>query len=60
MNEDVASKPVDRSSKVLESLRLALIEGEESGQSTPFNFDEFIMRKRAGILTSPQRGEAPR
>jgi antitoxin ParD1/3/4 len=30
----------------LEALRAALIEGEQSGLSTPFDFDEFIERKR--------------
>jgi antitoxin ParD1/3/4 len=28
------------------ALRAALIEGERSGVSTPFTFDEFIERKR--------------
>jgi antitoxin ParD1/3/4 len=31
----------------LEALRAALIEGEQSGPSTPFDFEEFIARKRA-------------
>jgi antitoxin ParD1/3/4 len=30
----------------LEALRMALIEGEQSGPSTPFDFEEFIARKR--------------
>lgn len=30
----------------LEALRAALAEGEESGPSTPFDFDAFIARKR--------------
>ena len=30
----------------LEALRAALIEGERSGPSTPFDFDAFIDRKR--------------
>jgi antitoxin ParD1/3/4 len=30
----------------LEALRAALIEGEQSGAATPFDFDEFIKRKR--------------
>ena len=30
----------------LEALRSALIEGEQSGPSTPFDFDAFIARKR--------------
>ena len=29
----------------LEALRAALIEGEESGACTPFDFDEFLERK---------------
>jgi hypothetical protein len=32
----------------IEALRAALIEGERSGVSTPFDFDEFIVRKRRG------------
>ena len=31
----------------LAALRNALIEGEESGPSTPFDFDAFIARKQA-------------
>jgi len=30
----------------LEALRAALIEGEKSGVSTPFDFDEFVERKK--------------
>jgi len=30
----------------LEALRGALVEGEDSGPSTPFDFDEFIAKKR--------------
>ena len=30
----------------LEALRAALIEGEQSGAPTPFDFDEFIEQKR--------------
>ena len=29
------------------ALRQALIDGERSGESTPFDFDDFIARKRA-------------
>ena len=29
------------------ALRAALVEGEQSGPSTPFDFDAFIARKRA-------------
>ena len=32
----------------LRALREALIEGERSGPSTPFEFDAFLARKRAG------------
>lgn len=31
----------------LQALRRALVEGEESGPSTPFDFDAFIAGKRA-------------
>lgn len=31
----------------LRALRQALIAGEQSGASTPFDFDEFVARKRA-------------
>jgi antitoxin ParD1/3/4 len=43
----------------IEALRAALIEGERSGASTPFDFDEFIARKRKG--KKPQcSGPAPK
>jgi len=32
----------------LTALRAALIEGEQSGPATPFDFDDFIARKRRG------------
>jgi len=32
----------------LASLRAALVEGEESGPSTPFDFDAFLAAKREG------------
>ena len=32
----------------LRTLRQALIAGEQSGDSTPLDFDEFVARKRAG------------
>ena len=32
----------------VEVLRAALVEGERSGASTPFDFDAFIARKRQG------------
>jgi antitoxin ParD1/3/4 len=31
----------------LAALQVALVEGEQSGQSTPFDFEAFIARKRA-------------
>jgi antitoxin ParD1/3/4 len=34
----------------LDALRAALIEGENSGPSTPFDFDAFIARKRKNQL----------
>jgi antitoxin ParD1/3/4 len=34
----------------LTALRVALIEGEESGPSTPFDFDAFLARKRAEFV----------
>ena len=40
----------------IEALRAALIEGERSGASTPFDFDEFIARKRQGRTTSRSGG----
>jgi antitoxin ParD1/3/4 len=35
----------------LAALRAALIEGEESGESTPFDFEAFIARKRNASST---------
>jgi antitoxin ParD1/3/4 len=37
----------------LEALRAALIEGEQSGPSTAFDFDAFIDRKRKANTESP-------
>jgi antitoxin ParD1/3/4 len=37
----------------LAALRAALIEGENSGPSTPFDFDDFIARKREAELRTP-------
>ena len=36
-----------RYSSASDVIRAALIEGEQSGSSTPFNFEAFIARKRA-------------
>lgn len=36
----------DRETRLL-ALRKALATGEQSGESTPFDFDEFVARKRA-------------
>ena len=37
----------------LAALRAALIEGETSGASKPFDFEAFIARKRAGDAPHP-------
>ncbi len=37
----------------LAALRAALIEGETSGQSTPFDFEAFVARKRGGETLAP-------
>ena len=37
----------------LAALRAALVEGEESGPSTPFDFEAFIARKRGKRALSP-------
>jgi antitoxin ParD1/3/4 len=37
----------------LAALRAALIEGEKSGPSTPFDFDDFIARKCETALPGP-------
>ncbi len=37
----------------LEALRAALIAGENSGPSTPFDFDAFIMRQREAETPAP-------
>jgi antitoxin ParD1/3/4 len=37
----------------LAALRAALIEGEKSGPSTPFDFDDFIARKCETELPAP-------
>jgi len=37
----------------LKALRAALVEGEESSPSTPFDFEAFISRKRNEKLGSP-------
>ena len=36
----------------LAALRAALIDGENSGPSTPFDFEEFLARKRKGVSFS--------
>jgi antitoxin ParD1/3/4 len=35
----------------LSALRAALVEGEESGPATPFDFEAFIARKRRGQIS---------
>jgi antitoxin ParD1/3/4 len=41
----------------IEALRAALIDGERSGASTPFDFGEFINRKRQGENTGKKPGD---
>ena len=36
----------------LAALRSALVEGEASGPSTPFDFDAFVTRRRAGTSSA--------
>jgi antitoxin ParD1/3/4 len=36
----------------LSALRAALVEGEDSGPSTAFDFDQFIARKRKAATSS--------
>jgi antitoxin ParD1/3/4 len=36
---------------MIAALRAALIEGEESGKSTPFDFEAFIAQKLKGVPT---------
>jgi antitoxin ParD1/3/4 len=43
----------------IEALRAALVEGERSGVSTPFDFDEFITRKRQGRREPVRRRASP-
>jgi len=49
MRKDFPTNPDDHLPKKhaakIEALRVALIEGEESGPSTPFDFEAFIARK---------------
>jgi len=42
----------EREAKLV-ALRAALVEGEESGPSTPFDFEAFIARKRNGKPQAP-------
>jgi Arc/MetJ-type ribon-helix-helix transcriptional regulator len=42
-------KSVNSYHAALTALRAALIEGEQSGLSTPFDFDAFLARKRAAL-----------
>jgi antitoxin ParD1/3/4 len=39
----------------LEALRAALIEGEQSGLATPFDFEEFLARKRRSFEAASQK-----
>ena len=42
------ARPARRPRRNLAALRSALVEGEQSGPATPFDFDDFIARKRTG------------
>ena len=55
----VTRTPMDANMRLLEEqeaklavLRTALMEGESSGPSAPFDIQEFIAKKRGGILTA--------
>ena len=37
----------------LAALRAALVDGEQSGPSTPFDFEDFIARKRTRASSAP-------
>ena len=37
----------------LAALRAALVEGEQSGPSTPFDFEDFLARRRAAAKPRP-------
>ena len=41
----IAALPVEEQEAKLSALRAALIDGEKSGPSTPFDFDAYIARK---------------
>ena len=41
----------------LEALRAALIEGEQSGSASPFNFEAFLARNRAQSLQHDDSAE---
>ena len=42
-----SANDVEEQAAKLAALRAALVEGEQSGASTPFDFEAFIARKRA-------------
>ena len=42
-----AGRRLEEHETKVEALRDALIEGEQSGKATPFDFDAFIARKRS-------------
>jgi antitoxin ParD1/3/4 len=50
MAKDRPVSPTNESDELkLEELRRALIEGEESGRSGPFDFEAFMARKRGDV-----------
>lgn len=48
-----ALRLLDEQETKLAALRAALDEGERSGQSSPFDFDAFIARKRSSVAPAP-------
>jgi antitoxin ParD1/3/4 len=42
----------------LEALRAVLIEGEQSGSGSPFDFEAFLARKRGSVAPARDAGAA--
>ena len=49
-------KTARESEKKLEALRIALVEGEQSGRPIPFDFEEFIAKKLRKRSPQPEQG----
>jgi antitoxin ParD1/3/4 len=56
-NDDVRTRLrlIEGQAAKLAALRAALVEGEQSGASTPFDFEAFIARKRAARSSAYDR-----